>query len=189
MTASRMSRVVQRLRAVACRRSGAEQTDGQLLESFVSRRDAAALEALIQRHGGMVWNVCRRLLANHHDVEDASQATFLVLVRKAAAILPRHMVGNWLYGVARQTALKAKATTFKRRSRERQITPMPELQAASPSDGCCDVHDALDEELSRLPDIYRSAIVRRSVCADRRRGVARHEALLLRARRLGNRQG
>src|SRR4051794_40202083 len=75
-------------------------TDGQLLERFVKVRDAMALEALVKRHAPMVWGVCRRLLANHHDAEDAFQATFLVLVRKASSIKPRDMVGNWLYGVA-----------------------------------------------------------------------------------------
>src|SRR5436305_776100 len=74
-------------------------TDGQLLERFVNARDAAALEALVKRHAPMVWGVCRRLLANHNDAEDAFQATYLVLVRKAPSIKPRDMVGNWLYGV------------------------------------------------------------------------------------------
>ena len=95
---------------------GADLTDGQLLECFVSRRDEAALAALVRRHGPMVWGVCRRVLGNHHDAEDAFQATFLVLVRKAASIAPREMVGNWLYGVAHQTAFKARATAAKQRT-------------------------------------------------------------------------
>src|SRR5580693_3139444 len=105
---------------------GAEPTDGQLLECFVSRREPAALEALVQRHGPMVWGVCCRVLRNHHDAEDAFQATYLVLVRKATSITPREMVGNWLYGVAHQTALKARATRAKRLGRERTVTEMPE---------------------------------------------------------------
>lgn len=83
-------------------------TDGQLLETFIQRRDEAAFEALLDLHGPMVLGVCRRVLGNHHDAEEAFQATFLVLSRKAASIMPRNRVGNWLYGVAYRTALKAK---------------------------------------------------------------------------------
>ena len=106
---TQMSKVVQHLRS-ALLRDGADLTDGELLECFVSRQESAALEALVRRHGQMVWGVCRRVLRNHHDAEDAFQATFLVLVPKAASVRPREMVGNWLYGVAQQTALKARAT-------------------------------------------------------------------------------
>src|SRR5438105_2082948 len=101
-------------------------TDAQLLERFVKSREAAALETLVKRHGPMVWGVCRRVLANHHDAEDAFQATFLVLVRKASSIKPRDRVGNWLYGVAHQTALKGRATRAKRQTREKQVASMPE---------------------------------------------------------------
>ena len=93
-------------------------SDGQLLERFVSRREEAALGALMQRHGPMVWGVCRRVLLDHHDAEDAFQATFLVLARRAASVVPREKVGNWLYGVASQTARKARAMRAKRRLRE-----------------------------------------------------------------------
>src|SRR5262245_51176791 len=94
-------------------RDGAGLTDGQLLEAFLTLRDEAALAALVRRNGSMVWGVCRRALRNHHDAEDAFQATFLVLVRKADSVVPREMVANWLYGVARQTALKARETNAK----------------------------------------------------------------------------
>src|SRR5437588_11922603 len=77
-------------------REGEQQTDGQLLESFIRRRDRGALEALVRRHGPMVWGVCRRALRNHQDAEDAFQATFLVLVRKAASIRSRALLANWL---------------------------------------------------------------------------------------------
>ena len=106
----------------------------------------------------MVWGVCRRILHNHHDAEDAFQATFLVLVRKAASVKPREMVGNWLYGVARQTALKASATRAKRQTRERQVTDMPETAATEPI-LLRDLQPVLDQELSRLPDKYRSVVV------------------------------
>jgi DNA-directed RNA polymerase specialized sigma24 family protein len=113
MPTSPISEVVQHLRRTLLQ-EGTNQTDGQLLESFVIRREQPGLELLVRRHGPMVWGLCRRILRNHHDAEDAFQATFLVLVRRAASISPRDMVGNWLYGVAQQTALKARAMTAKR---------------------------------------------------------------------------
>jgi len=97
---------------------GAGTTDGELLTRFLGHRDDAALAALVRRHAPMVWGVCRRLLRGHHDAEDAFQATFLVLVRKAATVVPREMVGNWLYGVAHQTSVRLRATAAKRGVRE-----------------------------------------------------------------------
>src|SRR5262245_64530645 len=104
MRTSPINRVIDHLRRAVQLSDGAGLDDGQLLDSFTERHDETALAALIRRHGPMVWGVCRRLLG-HHDAEDAFQATFLVLVRKAASIRSREMVGNWLYGVAHQTAL------------------------------------------------------------------------------------
>ena len=106
-------------------------SDGQLLDRFVDRREEAVFEAIVRRHGPMVWGVCRRVLRDHHDAEDAFQATFLVLARKAASVMPREKVGNWLYGVAHQTAMKARAMRAKRRVREGQVTDMPEPEAVS----------------------------------------------------------
>jgi RNA polymerase sigma factor (sigma-70 family) len=103
----------------------------------------------------MVWGVCGRLL-NHHDAEDAFQATFLVLVRKAADV-PGQAVANWLYGVARQTAVRLRSTTAKRQRREAQVVNMPEPTVAEARD--TDWQCVLDEELSRLPDHYRSVLV------------------------------
>src|ERR1700680_3643393 len=105
-----MTLFVQHLRKTVLR-NGVGITDGQLLDSFVRQKDAGALAALVRRHGPMVWGVCCRLLRSHQDAEDAFQATFLVLVQKAASVVPREMVANWLYGVAHRTALKARATT------------------------------------------------------------------------------
>src|ERR671925_534132 len=121
MPSSQMSEVIQHLRRTVLLRHGTGATDGQLLEEFIRGRDETALAALVQRHGPMVWGVCRRILSNYHDAEDAFQATFLVLVRKAASIQPRNMVVNWLYGVAHQTARKARATTSRRKAREKQV--------------------------------------------------------------------
>src|SRR6516162_9298998 len=125
MATSQASEVIRHLRRAVLLRDGAGLTDLQLLEDYLSRRDEAALAALVRRHGPMVWGVCRRVLPNYHDAEDAFQATFLVLVRKAASIASPELLANWLYGVAHQTALNARAKVTKRRARERQMTEMP----------------------------------------------------------------
>ena len=134
------------------------RSDAQLLARFVERREGAVFEAIVRRHGPMVWGVCRRVLRDHHDAEDAFQATFLVLARKAASIMPREKLGNWLYGVAYQTALKARAQRTKRRGREGQVPDMPEPEA-KPHDNRNDLTELLDQELSRLPEKYRIPIV------------------------------
>ncbi|MFL5341456.1 MAG: RNA polymerase sigma factor, partial [Gemmataceae bacterium] len=151
-------------------------TDGQLLEDYISRRDEAAVTALVRRHGPMVWGVCRRVLRNCHDAEDAFQATFLVLVRKAASIAAPELLANWLYGVAHQTARKARATVGKRAVRERQVTDMPE-PAAVEQDLWNDLQPLLDHELSQLPDIYRVAIVLCDLEGKTRKEAARHLGL------------
>src|SRR5437016_14408051 len=129
MANSPMSTVLQHVRAAVLLLDGAGLTDGQLLEEYVNRRVEAALGALVRRHAPMVWGVCCRLLHNHHDAEDAFQAAFLVLVRKAADV-PRQAVANWLYGVARQTAVRLRATAAKRGRRETQVMNMPERTVA-----------------------------------------------------------
>jgi RNA polymerase sigma factor (sigma-70 family) len=134
------------------------RSDAELLGIFVSNPDEVVFEAIIRRHGPMVWGVCRRVLRDHHDAEDAFQATFLVLARKAASIMPQEKLGNWLYGVAYQTARKARATTSNRKAMEKQVPDMPEPEAGR--DGCRDdLLPLLDQELSRLPEKYRLPIV------------------------------
>ncbi|MFO0879793.1 MAG: sigma-70 family RNA polymerase sigma factor [Gemmataceae bacterium] len=144
-------------------------TDGELLARFVSSRDEDALAALVRRHAAMVWGVCRRTL-NHHDAEDAFQATFLVLARKAAGV-PEHAVANWLYGVARQTAVRVRATEAKRGRRETQVVAMPEATVPEVRDG--DLQVMLDEELSHLPEHYRGVIVLCDLESLTRRAAAR----------------
>jgi RNA polymerase sigma factor (sigma-70 family) len=151
--------------------------DGELLGRYVDRRDEAALAALVNRHGPMVWGVCRRQLS-HDDAEDAFQATFIVLVRKAASIAQREAVGNWLYGVALQTALQARRSAARRRAREVQVTEMPDAEA--PQERWADLQPLLDGELSRLPDHYRTVIVLCDL-----EGMTRKEA----ARQLGIPEG
>jgi RNA polymerase sigma factor (sigma-70 family) len=132
--------------------------DGRLLELYLTRREEAAFETLLLRHGPMVLGVCRRVLGNAADAEDAFQATFLVLVRKAASIRPRDAVGSWLYGVAYRTALKARAMNAKRRSKEKQAQPAARLTAHAVGDWE-ELCEHLDAELSRLPEKYRVPIV------------------------------
>jgi RNA polymerase sigma factor (sigma-70 family) len=159
MATGNLNPVIDHLRRVVLLRDGAGLTDGQLLESFINRKDEAAFEALVRRHGPMVLGVCRRVLHNHHDAEDAFQATFLVLVRKAASIVPREMVAKWLYGVAYRTALKARGLIAKRKSREKQVTEMPEPEAVVKDERWPELQPLLDQELSRLPDKYRVPVV------------------------------
>jgi RNA polymerase sigma factor (sigma-70 family) len=158
MVTSQMTQVVQHLRLSALQRDGAGLTDEQLLRAYLAHREEEALAVLVLRHGPMVWGVCRRVLRNDADAEDAFQATFLVLVRRAASIASPALLANWLYGVAHKTALKARATAGRRFARERQVSDMPEPAVTQPDRGD-ELQALLDQELSRLPDIYRAAIV------------------------------
>ncbi len=136
---------------------GGARTDGQLLERFLARREEEAFTALVRRHGAMVLGVCRRVLRDRHDAEDAFQATFLVLARKAASVHPRQAVGAWLYGVAYRTAKKAGVMSARRRVREQQFRKS--ISPSTQTDSRDDILPLLDEELSRLPAKYQSAIV------------------------------
>src|SRR4051812_19130691 len=133
-------------------------TDGQLLDRYVARREAALFEAIVRRHGPMVWGVCRRVLRDHHDAEDAFQATFLVLARKASSVRAREKLGHWLYGVAYQTAMKARATRTRRRMREVQVPDFPDAEVGR-EEQPDDLLPQLDQELSRLPEKYRVPVV------------------------------
>jgi RNA polymerase sigma factor (sigma-70 family) len=157
-----------------CRFAGAggadRLADAELLGRFVARRDEAAFEALVRRHGPMVWGVCRRVLRDAHATEDAFQAVFLVLVRSAASVRKRQSVSCWLYGVARRLALKARTRAARRRERESRATQAP------PADPAAEVtlreaREVLDEELARLPEKYRAPIL--LCCLE---GLARDEA-------------
>src|SRR5271156_4571508 len=95
--------------------------DGQLLERYLAVGDEAAFEALVELHGPMVLGLCRRFLRDPRDIEDAFQATFLVLVRKAPVIRDGALLANWLYGVALRVASRARANLLRRRGREQAI--------------------------------------------------------------------
>jgi RNA polymerase sigma factor (sigma-70 family) len=113
---------------------------------------------LVRRHGPMVLAVCRRILRDPHDVEDAFQATFLVLVRKAASLKRGELVGNWLHGVARRTALEARTAAYRRRVKEGQVKDMADRETP-PEPTAQDLRLLLDQELEGLPEKYRAAIL------------------------------
>jgi RNA polymerase sigma factor (sigma-70 family) len=129
-------------------------SDAQLLERWLAQRDEAAFEVLVWRYGPMVWGVCRRQLPRAHDAEDAFQATFLILVRKAASIGKRESVGSWLYKVACRVVLRARLRAARRASRE-QPAPGPLAAEEKPEVIWRDLRPVLDEEVNALPEKYR----------------------------------
>jgi RNA polymerase sigma factor (sigma-70 family) len=168
-----MKTVLRHLRKAALRQAGDSLTDGQLLDSFVAQRDEGAFEALVRRHGPMVLGVARRVVGNAADAENIFQATFLVLVRKAASVRPRETLGNWLYGVAYRTALKVRGTAARRRAKERQMA-----RPQAPEEGVSEeLLRLLDKELSRLPDKYRLPVVLCDLEGRPRKQVARQFAI------------
>jgi RNA polymerase sigma factor (sigma-70 family) len=177
MPNSPVSPVIAHLRRAILRSDGGSLTDGQLSQRFIDERDELAFAALVRRHGPMVLGVCRRILGHAHDAEHAFQACFLVLVRKAVSVVPREAVGNWLYGVAYNTALKARATSMKRQAREKQVKTLPE-PAARKEELWQDLHALLDQELSRLPAKYRLPIVLCDLEGRTRKEVARQLKVL-----------
>lgn len=153
-----LSQLVQRLRCLAGAGNTDAQADGALLERFVSAGDEAAFESLLRRHGGMVLGVCHRVLLDAQDAEDAFQATFLVLVRKARTVQQSGSVASWLYGVALRVAQKAKTTAARCHQRERRAAAMRSETHATEADWS-EVRPLLDEELGRLAEKYRAPLV------------------------------
>jgi RNA polymerase sigma factor (sigma-70 family) len=175
MPTAGLRNVVNRLRTAASLQEALDLTDAELLDRYVAGRDGVAFEALVRRHGPMVLGVCRRLLTDPCDAEDAFQATFLVLVRKAPSVVPREKVPNWLYGVACHAAQKVRTAAARRRSRERQVRTLPE--PATVAEGLWhDLAPLLDEELSRLPEKYRLPLILCGLEGRTRTEAARHLA-------------
>jgi RNA polymerase sigma factor (sigma-70 family) len=136
----------------------AAMTDGQLLERFLADRDETAVEVLVRRHGPLVFGVCRRVLRNTHAAEDVFQATFLILVRKAASLVCCKRLGSWLYMVAYRLALRARANEARRQRCEGQAArnrPTTVSDTTTPGD----LVVALEEELHKLPEKHRAALV------------------------------
>jgi RNA polymerase sigma factor (sigma-70 family) len=131
--------------------------DEEFLRRFLDRRDANAFEALLSLHGPMVLGICRRMLHDPRDVEDAFQATFLVLVRKAPTIKNRSLLASWLYGVAYRVANRARSQTIQRHAREIRVERLDDVEGIV--EEFADIGTVLDQELNRLPAKYREPIV------------------------------
>jgi RNA polymerase sigma factor (sigma-70 family) len=132
--------------------------DAHLLSRFNERQDEAAFAELVRRHGSLVWGVCRRVLHDAHEAEDAFQATFLVLVRRATSITRPELLANWLYGVAYRTAMHARSAAARRHAHERELTDMS-MPEPPPEVIWQELRPLLDAELNRLPDRYRAPLV------------------------------
>jgi RNA polymerase sigma factor (sigma-70 family) len=149
--------VIHRVRHLVVRAD--RSTDAELMARFIADRDADAFALLVRRHGPMVHGVCRRVLRNGADADDAFQATFLLLARRARSIQRPRLLGNWLYGVAYRTALEARRAAAVRKARERRAAEMKHSSAREPSAATPDLAEILDRELAALPDVYRTAVV------------------------------
>jgi RNA polymerase sigma factor (sigma-70 family) len=155
LSTNRSSLEIGSLLRTICAADPTGQSDAQLLQQFVTYKVETAFAALVRRHGPMVYGVCRRVLANAHEAEDAYQATFIVLLRKAHALTSCGTLAEWLHGVARRIALKARVSAARRRARERAAA-RPAVTAPEPRN---DLGAVLDEEVGRLPLKYRLPIV------------------------------
>lgn len=171
MAATHLTHAIRHLRRSALLPDGGGMTDGQLLGCFIADQDEDAFAALVRRHGPMVLATCRRVLHHAQDAEDAFQATFLVLARKASSLAQRDLVANWLYGVAYRAALQARAA---RPVRERQVHAMPEPEVSDDVGRWTELQRLLDRELTRLPERLRVPVVLCDLQGRTRRDAARH---------------
>jgi RNA polymerase sigma factor (sigma-70 family) len=171
-----MNRILTRLTRAAV--DPTSWPDGQLLDTFLAERSESAFRELVARHGSLVFAVCNRVLRHRQDAEDAFQAVFLVLARRAADVWPRDAVGSWLYGVAHRVALKARSLRARRRVCEQPLgeqTPASPPVSASP-----DLAELIDSAVRKLPEAYRAAVIACDL-----EGLSRAEA----AARLGWKEG
>jgi RNA polymerase sigma factor (sigma-70 family) len=160
MTNGRLSPIIQHLRRVVRPAQTAGISDAQLLDRFVVQGDAAAFELLLWRHGPMVWGLCRRMLSDFHEAEDAFQASMLVLARKAGTIGKRRSLASWLYKVTFRIVLRAKAVSARRARFEKHVDQLPSIPINLESEnGCCELRPLIDEGLNSLPEKYRVPVV------------------------------
>jgi RNA polymerase sigma factor (sigma-70 family) len=158
MPSSPLEEVLRHLRRSLGAQAARAVSDAELLARFVDAKDDLAAAVLVERHGPMVFGVCRRVLGDVHDAEDAFQATFLVLARRAGTLHRRQSLAGWLYAVAQRVALRARARATLRQVREKGATTMRRAEASDdPSWG--ELRSVLDEEMARLPEKYRTPLV------------------------------
>ena len=169
MAAMQVRKFVCQLRGVLARRETADLTDADLWQRYVRDRDESAFETLVRRHGPMVLGVCRRILRNEQDAEDAFQATFLVLVRKAASIQSPSTIASWLHGVAYRTALEARGASARRRAVVAEMPP----RTVMPEDPWAELWPVLEQELGRLREQYRAVVILCDLEGKTRKEVAR----------------
>src|SRR5262245_59707050 len=134
-------------------------SDRELVERFLATHDEAAFQAILHRHGPMVFRVCRRVLPSEQDAEDAFQATFLVLARAARTIRKQTSLASWLHGVAYRAALKARTSALRRRKHEAQAQAAATAAALPEEVSWKELRSVLDEELARLPEGLRAPLV------------------------------
>jgi RNA polymerase sigma factor (sigma-70 family) len=158
MTTGQAHPVLRHLRKLVASPGLDALTDGQLLERFVAAQEEAAFAALVRRHGPLVLGVCRRLLRGRADAEDAFQATFIVLFRRARSLDRRGSLAGWLYTVAYHVALRARAAAVRRRLQERRVAEMPQTECHAEA-VWRDLQPVLDDELNRLPEKYRAPVL------------------------------
>jgi RNA polymerase sigma factor (sigma-70 family) len=157
MAMAQMNRLVRRLKRVALIDERACLSDGDLLTRFVVHKDSDAFEALVRKHGPVVLAVCRQVLGNVHDAEDAFQATFLVLLHKANSLANPELVGSWLYGAAYFIAKNAQVSTRRRRTHEERARRMAPLATTESTMTAAELQPLL-EELARLPERFRTPL-------------------------------
>jgi RNA polymerase sigma factor (sigma-70 family) len=158
MASSALGQVLRQIHRLFDSGTVAGQSDAELLARFAATRDEAAFEALVARHGPIVLAVCRSVLHDEHDAEDAFQATFLTLARKAGSLWVGDSLAGWLHRVARRAAIEADAARRRRRSKEKQAA-MSRLEAPPREETCADWIPLLHAEIDRLPEKHRAPIV------------------------------
>jgi RNA polymerase sigma factor (sigma-70 family) len=159
MHATTLQGILEHLRKLTNPARDRDLSDVDLLERFRLRREEAAFTLLVQRHGPMVLAVCRRVLGDAHEAEDAFQATFLVLIRNAAAIRKQRSLAAWLHGVASRLAHKARKRTLRQRERVGQAFQPDIHDDPGETLATRELRAALDEEIARLPAKYRTPLV------------------------------